>query len=1148
MYETYLSVNKKFKSSINLQYDLYNEEKILEYIPTTDLCDVIKKYVLSVLENTNKATLLAGPYGKGKSYLMLVVTYIFSKNKTANVWNKFVKKVENIDLDLAGLLKQVYDKQIYLMPVIVNNNSFDELEQNFLLAIKNALTDNKIYDVIPETSYKLCEDIITKWKSDKSLENLISKCEKTLNFKIDELLEHLSKLEIEAYEKFKSLFSCVTHGVQFNPLVSDDISIVYDDVTKKIKAHGYSGTFVIFDEFGAFLENKTQDFSVRLNKIQQFAERCKDSSSDSQMHLCCITHKELSLYNKNKELKNSFETISGRFKQFRFDRSMDENYQIICSAIEKKSKYKDLVKIARTEYSELIETITNSNIFSSSKQVDYIFNNGFPFNPVSLYILIQVSEKIAQNERTLFTFLSDTDVNSFTYFINNNEGGLLNAPMIYDYFENLIKDNQEYKNIYYSVESAKKTSVKNEEHDIFKTIGLMKIINDDIKLNSTIENIAICLGKNNSSELENIINSLVSSGILKKNINDNSIDFTFNSSKEMQTLIDDVVNSKNLKKSDDGLLNDFDNSNYYISHAYNFNYKMTRFFKSIYVNTTNFVKLKSLSILFQGIIADGIVINLLNDIKVDISEIKNKLQCNQGNIIVRYNENNISTEVIRKIKLIFAAKDILESNLNISEELKNALPLLIDDYSQDVKIYLNKYCEKSKCICNAMNDVETFNISECIEKSLCSYYSKTFVLNNDQINKNVISSPTTKSRNTIIDTILKNEPLDTFGVTSAEATIANSFLFAESDIHNGDIIKVIENWFVQNSGIKVSSESLISLLKQAPYGMRDGIIPLLIARAISRVCVNNNDKVDAMILYNNSTELAINALNLSKILINPSNYYFFYTSLNAQKLKIVTELLKYFDCQTNNSFNENIQCLLTKIKFKISNLPPIIIKTSNNDNLLGLNKELIEFKDIMLKRDLNPYEIIFEKLPNVFKVDFNKLPDAIQKAFNKYDNVMEQLYKDTIADTKKIFKKEYETIKATFEMWKADYNYIDDIVFENIENNIFKSFSSIQYNDKVAVDKISFACLGCSIEDWNIKKKDTYYSSIESFIEKVETYDKDNSISKNDFQSSSDVQLSDLGQTLYSNLIDSIEEYGSSLKNEEKVAILNKLLNEILGR
>ena len=114
---------------------------------------------------------------------MLVVTYIFSKNKTANVWNKFVKKVENIDLDLAGLLKQVYDKQIYLMPVIVNNNSFDELEQNFLLAIKNALTDNKIYDVIPETSYKLCEDIIKKWKSDKSLENLISKCEKTLNFK-----------------------------------------------------------------------------------------------------------------------------------------------------------------------------------------------------------------------------------------------------------------------------------------------------------------------------------------------------------------------------------------------------------------------------------------------------------------------------------------------------------------------------------------------------------------------------------------------------------------------------------------------------------------------------------------------------------------------------------------------------------------------------------------------------------------------------------------------------------------------------------------------------------------------------------------------------------------------------------------------------
>ena len=40
MYNKYVEVNKKFKSSVNLEFDIKNEDKILEYVPTTDLCDV----------------------------------------------------------------------------------------------------------------------------------------------------------------------------------------------------------------------------------------------------------------------------------------------------------------------------------------------------------------------------------------------------------------------------------------------------------------------------------------------------------------------------------------------------------------------------------------------------------------------------------------------------------------------------------------------------------------------------------------------------------------------------------------------------------------------------------------------------------------------------------------------------------------------------------------------------------------------------------------------------------------------------------------------------------------------------------------------------------------------------------------------------
>lgn len=52
---------------------------------------------------------------------------------------------------------------------------------------------------------------------------------------------------------------------------------------------------------------------------------------------------------------------------------------------------------------------------------------------------MQLSEKIAQNERTLFTFLTDDDQNGLKYFISNNSKGLFNVSKIYDYFKPLFK-------------------------------------------------------------------------------------------------------------------------------------------------------------------------------------------------------------------------------------------------------------------------------------------------------------------------------------------------------------------------------------------------------------------------------------------------------------------------------------------------------------------------------------------------------------------------------------------------------------------------------------------------------------------------------------------------------------------------------------
>ena len=55
-YRDIIGVNENFQYSVNLQFDINNIEKIKEYIPTKDGCELLKSYLNSIMygKNINK--------------------------------------------------------------------------------------------------------------------------------------------------------------------------------------------------------------------------------------------------------------------------------------------------------------------------------------------------------------------------------------------------------------------------------------------------------------------------------------------------------------------------------------------------------------------------------------------------------------------------------------------------------------------------------------------------------------------------------------------------------------------------------------------------------------------------------------------------------------------------------------------------------------------------------------------------------------------------------------------------------------------------------------------------------------------------------------------------------------------------------------
>lgn len=59
--------------------------------------------------------------------------------------------------------------------------------------------------------------------------------------------------------------------------------------------------------------------------------------------------------------------------------------------------------------------------------------------PLTAYALLNISEKVAQNERSIFTFLANDEKGSLINIVENGSEELLSVDVVYDYFQNMFR-------------------------------------------------------------------------------------------------------------------------------------------------------------------------------------------------------------------------------------------------------------------------------------------------------------------------------------------------------------------------------------------------------------------------------------------------------------------------------------------------------------------------------------------------------------------------------------------------------------------------------------------------------------------------------------------------------------------------------------
>lgn len=226
-----IQFNSNFKTAINLYLSLNKAEKVLGYIPTKSSVSFLGEYLKAVLENKEQATLLVGPYGKGKSHLLLVLLAVLSMKKTPESESAInelidnVSKTDEVGERVSEYIGQVWDKKRFL-PVLITDTTGD-LNQAFLYGLNDALKRDGLLDLAPETYYSIALDRIDDWEQNYFETYKMFERELTQNgMSIAELKTDLKQYSQKTLILFKEIYPKVTAGSEFNPMALADGKVI----------------------------------------------------------------------------------------------------------------------------------------------------------------------------------------------------------------------------------------------------------------------------------------------------------------------------------------------------------------------------------------------------------------------------------------------------------------------------------------------------------------------------------------------------------------------------------------------------------------------------------------------------------------------------------------------------------------------------------------------------------------------------------------------------------------------------------------------------------------------------------------------------------------------------------------------------------
>jgi len=1195
-----ISVASGFQYSVNIAYDLNSDDKLKNFIPTKSALDLLEDVLLSTSPNsTNRSRVLVGAYGKGKSHIVLTILSILLRKDLA-LFKKLLPKVQE-NSQIYQLLLNYYDSDRKLLPVIITGSN-TSLPQAFLLALQRTLNENSLIDVMPETNYKAAISAIKRWE--KEFPDTYRKFCNKIEIPIDSFIRELEDYNIQNYEQFEQIYPQLTSGSMFNPFMGFDIIDLYESVIEAIKPRGYSGIYVVYDEFSKFLEANITAASVSDTKmLQDFAEKC-NRSGEKQMHLMLISHKEIANYIDKlpKQKVDGWRGVSERFTHIHMNNNFAQTYEIIASVIRKDTdRWQTFCENKNAEFESLKTTYARHSLFSdiSEESLDKISRGCYPLHLVSTFILPRLSERVAQNERTLFTFLSAEGKSTLLAFLKKYKDEsfeVITPDLIYDYFEPLFKkevySGDLHKNYILASTILEKLDPESLESKIIKALALIYILEQFDKLKPTIGELADMFKI--SYPVDNIkvaIDNLIEKKfvIYLKRSND-YLRLKQTSGVDIKKKINDLVEIQQRTVTIKETLNSVNFDNYIYPYRYNDDKEMIRYFSFEFIESSEVTDDINWNIKSEDVDADGIIYGIIPKDEDDVSRLKEKiLKINKDilRLIFIIPKHYIEIEsIVREFNAVVTLRDLSVDDKILFEEYDVIYEDLREIINKFISIYTHPEEIKSLYIYRGEILQITRKASLTSQVSLIcdEIFSDTPVINNEALNKSDPTAAAVNSRNKITTALLRTELEPNLGLTGTgqevsimRNTLVRTGILVEDkgmmhiDMQPKDrlisnMLKQIECFVMKakrDGSVNFVEIYEVLISPENHVGLRRGLIPLYLA-------VVFHIYKQEIIIYDRFGQISMTTDALLQINANPEGYTLHYLDWNPEKEQYIEALSRVFEdfIISAEKSASSYEFVVSAIRRWFMSLPKYTKETKTSTS-----KRYATFLRV-LKRNVGGNELLFKSLPKAFDLEevYVGAAEEIAGAKRYYDNILNELKNELIKDVKKQFvsvESKENLKKMSLASIITDWcDTLEQGVFEQIFSNgterMLGLFQTVTNDEYTFIERLAKLVTDLRIEDWGIDTRIKFVENIKMYKVTAEEYHFEKMFSidggeMTGFQVSfvdekrvevtkrfAPVEISSKGKMLYKSLASTLDGMGQSITEQEKRQVLMDLFKKLL--